>query len=196
MIETKILLLGDGGVGKTSIAIRFICDRFIEVYDPTNDDPYTKRVTVDDETYSLELIDVAGSEEYAVYRNDKICISDGFLVVYSITDSSSFDNIKYFIETIYRILDKELCEDIPIVLYGNKCDLELNRDITTEEGKTLAEKLNVLFFEGSAKNNINIEEVIYDLLREIYKQKTEIKNKTKSQNDIHLNTKNKPCIMC
>ncbi|ELP89899.1 hypothetical protein EIN_472770 [Entamoeba invadens IP1] len=178
MTETKIMLLGCNNVGKTSIVTRFVCNKFTKVYEPTLDEPEIISVTVDGDIYLLELLDVANCEELSAYREHNIHISDGFIVVYSITNSSSFYQVTHFIETIYRIFDKESSERIPMVLCGNKCDMECNRIVTTKEGRKLAEELNILFYEVSAKNNINIKEVVNDLLREVNKHKNDV-NTTK-----------------
>ncbi|ELP86012.1 hypothetical protein EIN_234690 [Entamoeba invadens IP1] len=194
-METIIMLLGDGGVGKTSIAIRLVHNIFTKIYDPSNDNPFLTSITVDNKTHSILLLDFACFDECKAYRYNNINKSDGFIVVYSIIDLQSFNEVKHHIETIYRIMDKDVNEHIPIVLCGNKCDLECNRIVTTKDGKILAEEFNIFFYEVSAKNNINIKEVINDLLRDILKHKNDM-NTTAFHNDIVSNTKSKSCFVC
>ena len=87
-------------------------------------------------------------------------------MVYAITSRSSFDEIVTFKEQILRVKDKD---KVPMVLVGNKCDLESERQVTTGEGQDLAKSFGCPFFESSAKTRINVEESFFSLVREIRK---------------------------
>jgi GTPase KRas protein len=143
-----------------------IQNHFIDEYDPTIEDSYRKQVTIDDETCLLDILDTAGQEEYSAMRDQYMRTGQGFILVYAITSRSSFDEIVSFREQIKRVKDKE---KVPLVLVGNKCDLETERQVTTAEGSELAKSFGCPFFESSAKTRINVEESFFALVREIRK---------------------------
>mmetsp|Transcript_26251 Transcript_26251/g.29225 ORF Transcript_26251/g.29225 Transcript_26251/m.29225 type:complete len:182 (+) Transcript_26251:48-593(+) len=168
MIEYRIVVMGPGGVGKSATTVQFIQNVFVTDYDPTIEDPYRKQVSVDDKGALLEILDTAGPEEYSAMREAYIRNGDGFILMYSITERQSFEEMPELFETIYRVRDTE---NVPIVLVGNKVDLEEDRQVTTEEGKELAQKNECLFFEASAKTRVNVDEQFYELVREIRRLK-------------------------
>ena len=166
MTEYRLVIVGGGGVGKSALTIQLIQNHFIDEYDPTIEDSYRKQVTIDDETCLLDILDTAGQEEYSAMRDQYMRTGQGFLCVFAITSRSSFDEITSFREQILRVKDED---KVPMVLAGNKCDLEDERQVTTAEGQDLAKSFACPFFETSAKSRINVEEAFYDLVREIRK---------------------------
>jgi len=100
----------------------------------------------------------------------------GFLCVYAITSRSSFDEISSFREQILRVKDSD---KVPMVVVGNKCDLESERQVSKAEGQDLAKSFGCPFLETSAKSRINVEESFFELVREIRKQtgKADVKGK-------------------
>jgi len=164
MTEYKLVIVGGGGVGKSALTIQLIQNHFIDEYDPTIEDSYRKQVTIDDETCLLDILDTAGQEEYSAMRDQYMRTGQGFILVFAITSRSSFDEIRNFREQILRVKDKDR---VPMVLVGNKCDLENERQVTTGEGQDLAKSYGCPFFESSAKTRINVEESFYQLVREI-----------------------------
>eukprot|EP00009_Paramoeba_aestuarina_P002599 CAMPEP_0201514708 /NCGR_PEP_ID=MMETSP0161_2-20130828/6473_1 /ASSEMBLY_ACC=CAM_ASM_000251 /TAXON_ID=180227 /ORGANISM="Neoparamoeba aestuarina, Strain SoJaBio B1-5/56/2" /LENGTH=210 /DNA_ID=CAMNT_0047911337 /DNA_START=55 /DNA_END=687 /DNA_ORIENTATION=- len=165
----KITLLGDIGVGKTAHVIQLCSNHFVEEYDPTIEDSYRKRVVVDNESLLLELLDTCYCAEYQAMQDSWVSDSEAFMLVYSITDRTSYEGLEKFVNQIFRY--KEFRKSfVPICLVGNKCDLEDDRQVGTEEGNMAAQDLGALFFETSAKDRINIEESYYDLVRLIRQQ--------------------------
>merc|ERR1711974_220128 len=162
MQSIKIVVLGDGGVGKTALTIQLCSNHFVEEYDPTIEDSYRKQVVIDDETCLLEILDTAGQEEFTALRDQWIRECEGFIIVYSITSTHSFHQVKTFKQQVTRVKDED---NLPMMLVGNKCDLEEEREVPTEEGVALAEKLGCQFKEASAKTRKNVEESFYDLVR-------------------------------
>eukprot|EP00127_Corallochytrium_limacisporum_P001190 Clim_evm25s44 gene=Clim_evmTU25s44 len=162
----SIVVVGEGGVGKSACTLNFIRGQFIEEYDPTIEDSYCKFSEVDGVKSSLEITDTAGQEEYRGLWGDKFMRSgEGFLLVYSITQKSSWEKVKDLYEQILRVKDTDKC---PAVIIGNKCDLEEDREVSTEEGAELKEKLGVdAFMETSAKTSKNIEEAFITIARAI-----------------------------
>merc|ERR1712000_726770 len=159
MTEYKLVIVGGGGVGKSALTIQLIQNHFIDEYDPTIEDSYRKQVTIDDETCLLDILDTAGQEEYSAMRDQYMRTGQGFLCTYAITSRSSFDEITSFREQILRVKDED---QVPMVLIGNKCDLE-------EERQDLAKSFGCPIFETSAKARINVEPAFYQLVREIRK---------------------------
>lgn len=165
--EYKLVIVGGGGVGKSALTIQLIQNHFIDEYDPTIEDSYRKQVTIDDETCLLDILDTAGQEEYSAMRDQYMRTGQGFLTVYAITSRSSFDEISSFREQILRVKD---ADKVPMVVVGNKCDLESERQVSKAEGQDLAKSFGCPFLETSAKSRINVEESFFELVREIRKQ--------------------------
>jgi small GTP-binding protein len=113
-----------------------------------------------DEQVMLDILDTAGQEEYSSLRDNYIRTGQAFILVYSITDKSSFHNIEDLVNQVHRITEDE---NIPILILGNKSDLEDEREVSTNEGEKLAKTYNALFFETSARDNKNIYESIVEM---------------------------------
>jgi GTPase KRas protein len=163
----KLVILGSGAVGKSAITVQLVSGHFVQIYDPTIEDSYRTSISVDGEMISLDILDTAGQEEYSALRDQYMRSGDGYVIVYSITSTSSFLEANGFREQLYRVLDKDLTEFIPIVLCGNKCDLESERQVQKIEAEKIAEEWKVLFFETSAKTQINITETFMALVKKI-----------------------------
>ncbi|KZV91444.1 24 kDa ras-like protein [Exidia glandulosa HHB12029] len=162
--EYKLVVVGDGGVGKSALTIQFIQSQFVGEYDPTIEDSYRKQCVIDDEVALLDVLDTAGQEEYSAMREQYMRTGEGFLLVYSITSRDSFDAISTFYQQILRVNDKD---SFPVVVVANKCDLEYERQVGMNEGRDLAKRFNCRFIETSAKQRINVDEAFSTLVREI-----------------------------
>jgi len=175
-LEYKLVVLGGGGVGKSALTIRLVTDNFLDEYDPTIEDSYRKQVMIDDETALLDILDTAGQEEFSSMQDQWMRDGKGFLLVYNITSRPTFDEVNTLYDKILRTKDTD---KVPVVLVGNKCDLDSERQVSNEEGKALAKHWgNVPFFETSAKKKLNNEVCFFDLVREIRKmEKTSSNNK-------------------
>ncbi|RGB34856.1 Ras2-like protein [Rhizophagus diaphanus] len=158
MMLYKLVVLGDGGVGKLCL------NHFVESYDPTIEDSYRKEVVIDDEPCVLEVLDTAGQEEYTALRDQWIRDGEGFLLVYSISSRSTFERVERFRDQISRVKDTE---DVPLMLVGNKCDKITEREVSREEGMNMARKLRCEFIESSAKTCVNVERAFYTVVRMI-----------------------------
>ncbi|EPS43320.1 hypothetical protein H072_2692 [Dactylellina haptotyla CBS 200.50] len=162
--EYKLVVVGGGGVGKSCLTIQLIQSHFVDEYDPTIEDSYRKQCVIDDEVALLDVLDTAGQEEYSAMREQYMRTGEGFLLVYSITSRTSFEEIVQFQQQILRVKDKDY---FPLVVVGNKCDLETDRQVSTQEGRSLADSFGCPFLETSAKARINVDESFYELVREI-----------------------------
>jgi len=167
MPDYKIVVLGSGGVGKSALTVQFVQGIFVEKYDPTIEDSYRKPLEVDNVQYMLEILDTAGTEQFTAMRDLYMKNGQGFALVYSIIAQSTFNDLPDLREQILRVKD---LDSVPMVLVGNKCDLQDQRVITTEQGEALAKKFNCTFMESSAKNKINVEAIFHDLVRQINMQ--------------------------
>ncbi|KAI9473496.1 MAG: ras-like protein 1 [Benjaminiella poitrasii] len=171
--EYKIVMVGEGGVGKSAVTIQFIQSHFVDEYDPTIEDSYRKQCIVDGECALLDILDTAGQEEYSAMREQYMRNGEGFVLVYSITSLRSFEQIQKLYQQIARVKDLDL---FPVILIGNKCDMESNRQVPSHVGKSLAKQYGCQFLETSAKQKINIDEAFYGIVREIRRLNQESQN--------------------
>jgi len=173
-MEYRIVVVGDGAVGKSALTVRFTNGTFMAKYEPTIEDSYRKQVEVDGKACILDILDTAGQEEYSALRDQYMKTGDGFVLVYSVTSLNSFESAHRLKTSVYRVKDE--LEEIPIVLVGNKCDLDTERVVSTEEGRKLSELWNVGFVETSAKTNKNINTAFFELVRMINKWREKYPN--------------------
>ncbi|KAJ6227663.1 ras-like protein rasd [Anaeramoeba flamelloides] len=178
MTEYKFVVYGSGGVGKTALTIQLVQNEFVEFYDPTIEDSYRKQLVIEGETCILDILDTAN--EYSSMRDTYLRDSEGFLIVYSIVSRNSFDEVRSFYEQITRAKDSE---DVPIMIVGNKADLESDRQISKREGMDLAKSLNCSFIETSAKSNLNVEQAFVELVKKINKHRLD--NLNNNNNNYH-----------
>uniref|UniRef100_A0A9J7WUS4 Ras-related protein Rap-1b n=1 Tax=Cyprinus carpio carpio TaxID=630221 RepID=A0A9J7WUS4_CYPCA len=183
MREYKLVVLGSGGVGKSALTVQFVQGIFVEKYDPTIEDSYRKQVEVDGQQCMLEILDTAGTEQFTAMRDLYMKNGQGFALVYSITAQSTFNDLQDLREQILRVKDTE---DVPMILVGNKCDLEDERVVGKEQGQNLARQWsNCAFLESSAKSKINVNEIFYDLVRQI-NRKTPVEKRAKKKSNCIL----------
>jgi GTPase KRas len=128
-------------VGKSALTIQLIQSHFVDEYDPTIEgtsflvfshvmaDSYRKQCVIDDETALLDVLDTAGQEEYSAMREQYMRTGEGFLLVYSITSRSSFEEISTFQQQILRVKDRD---SYPIIVVANKADLEHERQVSSQ----------------------------------------------------------------
>merc|ERR1712098_626041 len=107
MPDYKIVVLGSGGVGKSAITVQFVQGVFVEKYDPTIEDSYRKNVEVDGKQYLLEILDTAGTEQFTAMRDLYMKDGQGFVLVYSITAQSTFNDLQDLKEQILRVKDTD-----------------------------------------------------------------------------------------
>jgi GTPase KRas protein len=138
----------------------------VDKYDPTIEDSYRKMCVIDDEVALLDVLDTAGQEEYSAMREQYMRISEGFVLVYSITSRRSFEEVVTIQQQILRVKDKDY---FPVIVVGNHCDREDERQVSKLEGAALARAFGCQFVEASAKGRINVDVAFYDLVRDIRK---------------------------
>ncbi|ESN94720.1 hypothetical protein HELRODRAFT_156074 [Helobdella robusta] len=162
----RLAVVGGGAVGKSTLTIQFIQSCFVTDYDPTIEDSYTKQCIIDGIASKLDILDTAGQEDFHAMKEQYMRTAEGFLLVFSVTDQNSFAETSNFYMQILRVKDRE---EFPIILVGNKADLESRRQVTSEEGLQLGRHLGIPYIETSAKNRMNIDAVFHELVRMIRK---------------------------
>ncbi|TRY59949.1 hypothetical protein DNTS_017608, partial [Danionella cerebrum] len=161
----KLVVVGGGGVGKSALTIQFIQSYFVSDYDPTIEDSYTKICTVDGKETRLDILDTAGQEEFGAMREQYMRSGEGFLLVFALNDRGSVPSPP---------LTENDRDDFPMVLVGNKSDLDQQRLISKEEAKSFAGENRIHYMESSAKNRHNVDEAFMEVVRAIRKfQETE-----------------------
>ncbi|CAH0678169.1 unnamed protein product [Spodoptera exigua] len=158
----KLVVVGGGGVGKSAITIQFIQSYFVTDYDPTIEDSYTKQCVIDDVPAKLDILDTAGQEEFSAMREQYMRSGEGFLLVFSVADHASFDELYKFHKQILRVKDRD---EFPMLLVGNKADLEHQRVVSLEEAQALSRQLKVPYIECSAKARMNVDQAFHELVR-------------------------------
>lgn len=183
----KILTIGESGVGKTCILRRFVEDKFLKNHLATiGIDFKTKNIIVDGVQVKLKIWDTAGQERFRNITNQYYKGADGIILVYDVTDRTSFEKIR---EWMNQIKQNTTEDEIGLVLLGNKCDADL-RDVYENDGIELGKELGIQYFESSAMNNINISESFNYLAKQILSKK-KIDTPTKVSNNKNLNTPQK-----
>merc|ERR1711998_590506 len=158
----KLVLLGEGRVGKTSTVLRYVQDKFDDRTQATIQASFlSKRLSVAGENVSIAIWDTAGQERFhalgPIYYRD----ADGALLVFDVTDGESFEKVKMWVKELRKMVGR----DIAIAIAGNKSDLERNRQVTTEEGQSYAAEVDASYFNTSAKLNRGIDEAFLDLAK-------------------------------
>ncbi|CAG9840138.1 unnamed protein product [Diabrotica balteata] len=175
----KLVVVGDGGVGKSAITIQFFQKLFVTDYDPTIEDSYLQHVEVDGQWCMLDVLDTAGQEEFSAMREQYMRKGDGFLLVYSVTDKNSYENITHFHTQILRVKDRDT---YPMLLVANKVDLVHLRKVTEEQGRDLAHRLGIPYIETSAKDPpLNIDATFHEVVRIIRNQPQNENDKRKKK---------------
>jgi len=163
--EYKVVVLGSGGVGKSALTVQFVQGIFVEKYDPTIEDSYRKQVEYESEQYLLEILDTAGTEQFTAMRDLYMKNGQGFVLVYSIIAQSTFNDLPDMREQILRVKDSE---NVPMVLVGNKCDLDEHRVVDKAQGEQLAQQWGTCsYIESSAKTKLNVQNIFFTLIKQM-----------------------------
>ena len=166
--QLTLFLLGNSSVGKTSFIYKYVKNDFKDSYKNTIGMDYCSRnmKLPTGEEFEIFFYDTAGQEKYKSTSFNLIKKADGILLLYDISERSSFDAINQWIESIKNVKG----DNFPVIMIGNKCDLE-ERDITQIEGELFANEHGFSFEETSCKEGINIEESVQDLVLNILEKK-------------------------
>jgi len=183
----KVLVLGESGVGKTSIIRRFTEEQYQESYISTiGIDSRSKVVNIGDENVRLQIWDTAGQERFRTLTSAYYRGAMGIILVYDVTSEYSFSSITNWLETIVQNESKNVCK----LLVGNKIDCEEDyKVISTEKGKERADDTGLQFFETSAKTGDKINEVFMEMGKMINEAKRKKLEEAQEPNVDLLTTK-------
>lgn len=160
----KLLLIGDSGVGKSCLLLRFSDDSFTPSFITTiGIDFKIRTIVLDGKKIKLQIWDTAGQERFRTITTAYYRGAMGILLVYDVTDDQSFQNIRNWIGNI----EQHASESVNKILVGNKCDLVDQRVVEKEAGAALAEEYGIKFLEASAKSNTNVDEAFTSLAKDI-----------------------------
>lgn len=163
-VTLKYLVIGDSGVGKTSLLMRYCEDVFhSDLLSTVGVDFKIKRTKVDGRDVCLNIWDTAGQERFRNITKSFYKNAQGIVLTYSIDNYTSYQHIESWIEQIKENGAKE----VDIILVANKADLEQDRKVTRQMGEQLASRFAILFTEVSAKSNQRVEEIFEQLTRSI-----------------------------
>lgn len=155
----KVLLIGDSGVGKSCLLVRFVEDKFSPSFITTiGIDFKIKTVDVNGKKIKLQLWDTAGQERFRTITTAYYRGAMGIILVYDVTDERSFTNINQWFKTV----NDHANDDAQLLLVGNKCDMD-TRLVTYEQGEALAKELGLPFIEASAKDDTNVNDIFFTL---------------------------------
>jgi len=165
----KLLLIGDSGVGKSSLLLRFADNTFSDSFIATiGVDFKIRTIDINGSQVKLQIWDTAGQERFRTITSSYYRGAHGIIVVYDITNPDSFQNVRKWLQEINRYAS----ENVQKILVGNKADLVSERKVSYEDAKELADELGVAFLETSAKNASNVE-LAFENMAKAIKEKDE-----------------------
>ncbi|KAK6541712.1 GTP-binding protein [Orbilia ellipsospora] len=164
--QRKVAIVGSRAVGKSSLTVQFVENHFVESYYPTIENTFSTVIKYKSQDYSTEIVDTAGQDEYSILQSKHSIGIHGYLIAYSVTSRQSFEMVQIIRDKILNHLGADW---VPCVLVGNKSDLHIQRQVSPEEGKKLAEEWKCTWTETSARHNENVAKAFELLIAEIEK---------------------------
>jgi len=164
----KLVLIGDSGVGKSCLLLRFADDNFTDSYISTIGVDFRFRtITIDDKIVKLQIWDTAGQERFRTITSAYYRGADGIIMVYDVTSEESFDHVEEWLSEVDRYAN----ENTSKLLVGNKADLIEEKQVTQETAQSFADKLAISFLETSAKTSVNVDNAFLTMAKELIKTK-------------------------
>jgi len=174
----KLVLIGDSGVGKSCLLLRFADDSFTDSYISTIGVDFRFRtVNIEQKTVKLQIWDTAGQERFRTITSAYYRGAHGIIMVYDVTNYESFEHVEEWLNEVNRHASESTLK----LLVGNKADLADDKKVETEEAETFAKNLNISFLETSAKNATNVEAAFLTMAKQLIQAKELIGNTNKSQ---------------
>ncbi|KAG9266510.1 ras-like protein family member 12 [Astyanax mexicanus] len=167
--ECNVVVLGALGSGKSALTVKFLTKRFISEYDPNLEDTYSSEELVDQQPVLVKVMDTA-DQDGPVNCERYLGWASAFLIVYSIDNRYSFEVCQQYLETV-TLYTKGLQPEAPVILLGNKVDMERYRQVSKSDGASLAARFSCLFFEVSAcLDFLSVQHVFHDAVREVRRE--------------------------
>ena len=167
----KLLLIGDSGVGKSSIMLQYVDQTFTDTHVSTiGVDFKIITSTVNDKICKLQIWDTAGQERFKTITSSYYRGAHGIIVVYDTTNRESYDNVKIWLEEARRLVSG----DPNFILIGNKSDLSEKRKVSKEEAEEFATDNGIAFIETSAKTNVNVSNLFETLCVDMFRKKEKV----------------------
>jgi len=164
----KLVLIGDSGVGKSCLLLRFADDNFTDSYISTIGVDFRFRtVTIDKKTVKLQIWDTAGQERFRTITSAYYRGADGIIMVYDVTSPESFDHVEEWLSEVDRYANENTAK----LLVGNKADLVDEKQVSEETAQRFAEKLGIPFLETSAKTATNVDAAFLMMAKELIKNR-------------------------
>ncbi|XP_046688939.1 ras-related protein Rab-21-like [Homalodisca vitripennis] len=166
----KVVLLGEGCVGKTSVVLRYVEDKFNDRHITTLQASFlNKKLNILGKRVNLAIWDTAGQERFHALGPIYYRMSNGAILVYDITDEDSFQKVKNWVKELKKMLGSDIC----LVIAGNKIDLEKQRTVPVEDAEEYAKSVGATHFHTSAKLNKGIEEMFLELSKQMMERAQE-----------------------
>jgi len=163
----KLLIIGDSGVGKSALLVRFADNVFSTNYITTiGVDFKIRTLVVDGQRVKLQIWDTAGQERFRTITSTYYRGTHGVIIVYDVTNGESFANVKRWLHEI-----EQNCDMVNKVLVGNKNDDPSRKVVLTSDAQRYADQMGVQLFETSAKDNINVEEMFMAITKQVLRTK-------------------------
>ena len=195
----QILLLGDSSVGKTSLITRYTNGTFGGQYIATvGIEHYTKQETINNLKICVKVWDTAGQERFRAITPNILRNAEGIVLVYDVTNTESFENLKFWINSIKTNFGENIGV-LPIITIGNKIDMEDMREINKDEAKKFAKENNYKYFETSAKTGEGVDEAFIEIVNQVISKSDTEEEKKEENNSMKLektkgdNQKKKGC---
>lgn len=175
----NIVILGDGGVGKSSLISRLMGSGFVEQYHPTVEESYTRRIVVDGHEVVCTIFDTAGQEEYRIITLHTISVADGLVLVFDVTNRKSVTELSKIRQQTLGMKKLEVHNKkartidevkFPMILVANKIDEISARQIPPDECESLAKSLRMPYIETSAKQEERVDHLLETMIRQIREQ--------------------------
>ena len=174
-ISIKLLTLGDSKIGKTSILERYVNRVFKENYLVTiGMDIRVKRLVINNTNVDIYITDTAGEERFRSISKMSYKSADGILIGFALNDKKTFESVSYWVEQIYE--NKSKNPDVGLILFGNKCDDKDNITVKEEDINNIKTQYGFNYFNTSAKENINVQELFEYLIKETIVKKGLLKD--------------------
>ena len=186
----QILIIGDSSVGKTSLITRYTNGTFKEEYLATVGlDYYSKNEEINNQTIQVKLWDTAGQERFKALTQNYFRNAEGVLLAFDVTNEESFNNLKDWINSIKINMEAKNIF-LPLIVVGNKIDMENERDITKEDAENFASENKYKYFETSAKTGEGVDEAVKELINLVLNQNQVDEQKIEARKSVPLKDNN------